>query len=164
MNCFIRPLPLVKDPDYSGASMFRCSHTRDLHPLVTSRFAFAFRLPAPVTALRAMPGARRVAQGNFTPRPSRNRTGTSRLIRLLWCRRRTNAYDALPLSRTPPIAGWFIASAAPFNPFAPGPFQTLPHSYGLIRPCASPRYSGPGGASTWAAPFPSRRQVPRLRT
>ena len=28
-------------------------------------------------------GARRVARGSFTPRPSRNRTGASRLIRLL---------------------------------------------------------------------------------
>jgi hypothetical protein len=42
-----------------------------------SHFPARFRynwLTALVTVLRAMPGARRVAQGNLTPRPPQNRT------------------------------------------------------------------------------------------
>src|SRR5712692_3507438 len=74
------------------------------------------------------------------------------------------SWTALPWSCTPPITGGSMSKAEPFNPFAPGPLQTLRHSYWLIRPCASHRYSGPCGASTWAAPFASRRQVPRLHT
>ncbi len=37
------------------------------HLLVTSRFAFAPRLTAPSMALRAMPGAHRVARGSYPP-------------------------------------------------------------------------------------------------
>jgi hypothetical protein len=74
------------------------------------------------------------------------------------------SWTALPWSCPPPITGWSMAKAEPVNPCAPGPFQTLLHSYGLIRPWASPRDSGPCGASTWAAPFPSRRHIPRFHT
>ena len=43
--------------DPFGSGFLSSRSPEDLHLHVTSRFAFAFRLTAPVTALRAMPGA-----------------------------------------------------------------------------------------------------------
>ena len=62
------------------------------------------------------------------------------------------------------LRSWFTSLAEQSGPFAPRPLQTLQRYYRPVRPCASHRYSGPCGATTWTAPLTSRRQVPRLRT
>ena len=46
-----------------GSGFLSSRSPEDLHLHVTSRFAFAFRLTAPVTALRAMPGAHKKMAG-----------------------------------------------------------------------------------------------------
>src|SRR5689334_3256353 len=43
----------------------------------------------------------------------------------------------------PPVAGCPHSRAEQRNPFAPAPLQDLQHYYGLLRPCAPPRYSHP---------------------
>ncbi|MFX0203941.1 MAG: hypothetical protein ACFFCW_48205, partial [Candidatus Hodarchaeota archaeon] len=55
---------------------------------VTSRFAFAYRLTVPITTLRAMPGAHRVAGGFSPPAPTPHsmRVRTMRFTKPIWSR------------------------------------------------------------------------------
>src|SRR6516165_12625714 len=52
---------------------------------------------------------------------------------------------ALLYPRVPPVAGCPQARAEQRSPFGPAPLQSLPPYYGLLRPCAPPRYSDPRG-------------------
>ena len=49
--------------------------------------------------------------------------------------------------RVPPVAGWPVVLAEQRSPFGPAPLQSLRSYYGLLRPCASHRYSDPRGLS-----------------
>ncbi len=51
------------------------------------------------------------------------------------------------IHRAPPVASWPWASAEQRSPFGPVPLQNLHPYYGLLRPCAPHRYSGPRGLS-----------------
>jgi class 3 adenylate cyclase len=51
------------------------------------------------------------------------------------------------LERAPPVASWPATSAEQRGPFGPVPLQDLQPYYGLLRPCAPHRYSGPRGGS-----------------
>jgi len=88
----------------------------------------------------------RVAQGNFTPRPSQIRTWQSPVIRLLSPRRLLQR--TLPYRPVPPVTGWPNSKARWSNPFAPSPSQRLLHYYELVRPRAPHRYSHSRGSST----------------
>ena len=102
-----------------------------------------------------------VAQGNFPPTLSQNRTWTSRLIQLPSSIRRANL-AVLSYSPAPPISGWPNNKIRWSNPFAPFPLQELQHYYELVRPCDPHRYSHSCGSSTWISPLASERQVPTL--
>ena len=67
------------------------------------------------------------------------------------------ARTALPRPPTPPVSSWPAAKAEQRSPFAPAPLQGLRRCSGLLRPCASLRYSRPRGWSRLRL-VPSRRQ------
>ena len=67
------------------------------------------------------------------------------------------ARTALPRPPTPPVSSWPAAKAEQRSPFAPAPLQGLRRYYGLVRPCASLRYSRLRGWSRLRL-VPSRRQ------
>jgi len=104
----------------------------------------------------------RVARGNCTPRPSQNRTGVSRRIRLF-------ASSPRPRGPKPHFSGEFLplTQLTPHRngirePLRSMPITALPHYYGFIRPWAAHRYFRPRGAPLVSFPLASRRQVPRL--
>ncbi len=51
------------------------------------------------------------------------------------------------IHRAPPVASWLWVPAEQRNPFGPVPLQDLHPYYGLLRPRAPHRYSGPRGLS-----------------
>ena len=61
--------------------------------------------------------------------------------------------------------GWLTSTTAErYPPFAPPPFQGLPHYDGGFRPCAPRRDAAACGATTRGAPLASRRQGPTFHT
>lgn len=136
---------------FTGLNHFTLSHCGSRTPLPTLKpdlTASAPRLSTSClpsfTGLGVSPNyttRSRVANGTFTQRPSRNRTWTSRFIRLLSI---ADIHTACCCSLVPPAltVDWWLP-ADWWCSFTPFPLQELHHYYKHLRPCMPHLYFRP---------------------
>jgi hypothetical protein len=138
-----RPLPSDPTSRWAplrfGEEFLSSRPPRDLPPQVTSRSAFACRLPAPVTALRAMPGAQRDREGPHGLPPSHTTGQTGHGLR--WFGRLSQGEPSPPPQPPPQRAS---------SQFIPDAGRTAQHLAGCY--LAAPRQ----------ARTPGHRSGPRL--